>query len=640
MAKVVLKKFEARLEPTFIRGMPPSSQAEEERTPARTRRIEEFRSEPEPVVRVRRTEEVPEQPEAEEAPEEDVPEEKTPERGPAVRRLLFGRKKKEAAPEQPGMIMSGLARMGRSLGIRKPVFADCWSVGTGEDLRILEKYEMPGGSVTIGLADDGEIEYNLVPKEYSYSPELTAVIGEAVDRVREDYRKNGGRMDRQSVLMRAREAICRNWPENDDVNWNLDDLCQAVYRYVLGLGVFDLLLSDDRIEDIYVDAPCDRNRIHITMNRVEGFVSHIRCRTNLIAENREVRNLISRLKKETGLPYCESSPVLETDMDDGNARATVVGYPMSPNGDSVAIRKHSADPWTLTKLIGNGTMDRETAGLLSFLVDNRSSFMVCGARGAGKSSLLSAMMFEFPLAQRILTIEDTMELPARQMRGLGYKVQTMLIDDRMNGDARSRADDALRVSLRLGESAIILGEVRGEEATTLYQSMRTGKAGSSIMGTMHGDSARSVYERVVHDMGISPEAFMATDFLVTLGMVKERGGVLQNRAVTEFVCTTGVPGEFKDIRKGDALMSSPAMTRIMSSCGLTEQDVRDEIRMRTEMRGFLADAAAQYGDSFYGPEWIIMANDHLSKQLSAGCTDCDEIVGSFKRRVLQKAGVA
>ena len=300
----------------------------------------------------------------------------------------------------------------KGTGMTKPVYADCWTVGRREDLRILERYTMPLGDVTIGVADDGEIEYNLLPKDYGYGRELTDAVGGAIESVRDGYRKKGGNMDRQSVNLAAREVLCRTCPESDDVNWTMDDLCGTVYRYTLGLGIFDILLCDDRIEDIYVDAPCERNRIHITMNRVEGFNSHIRCRTNLIAEPREIRNLIGRLKKETGLPYCESSPVLETDMADGSARVTVVGYPMSPNGDSVAIRKHSAVPWTLTRLVANGTVTPYQAGLLSFMVANRSTFIVAGARGAGKSSLLSAMMFEFPLSQRILTIEDTMELPS------------------------------------------------------------------------------------------------------------------------------------------------------------------------------------------------------------------------------------
>ena len=267
----------------------------------------------------------------------------------------------------------------------KPAFADCWMVGSKDSLKVIESYSMPGGDVVIGIADDGEIEYNLTPRDYSYSKGLSEILGNTIDGIREEYRKKGGNLDRQSVMMSAKDRICKSWDENMDVNWSMNGLCEAAYRYVLGLGIFEILMSDERIEDIYVDAPCDRSRVHITMNRVEGFNNHIRCRTNLILEQREVKNLISRLKKETGLPFCESSPVLETDMCDGCARVTVVGYPLSPNGDSVAIRKHSTSPWTLTKLIANGTIDPETAGMLSFLVENRSTIIVCGARGAGKS---------------------------------------------------------------------------------------------------------------------------------------------------------------------------------------------------------------------------------------------------------------
>ena len=326
--------------------------------------------------------------------------------------VLF--RKKTVTAEESAVPSERFDRISAALtreSMKKPVYADCWTVGSRESLRVLESYTMPLGDVTIGIADDGEMEYNLTPKDYGYGRELTEAIGSTIDAVRDRYRKKGGNMDRQSVYATAREELCKLHQECDDINWTMDDLCKSVYRYTLGLGIFDILLCDDRIEDVYVDAPCDRNRIHITMNRVEGFNTHVRCRTNLIAETREIRNLISRLKKETGLSYCESSPVLETDMCDGNARVTVVGYPMSPNGDSVAIRKHATNPWTLTRLINNGTITPYQAGLLSFLVANRSTFIIAGARGAGKSSLLSAMMFELGVSQRILAIEDTIELP-------------------------------------------------------------------------------------------------------------------------------------------------------------------------------------------------------------------------------------
>ncbi|MBE6525454.1 MAG: type IV secretion system protein VirB11 [Thermoplasmata archaeon] len=526
--------------------------------------------------------------------------------------------------------------MSRYHGMVKPTFSDCWMVGSRDLLEVIETYSMPDGDVCIGITEDGELEYNLIPKEYTYGRKVTEALNSAVNAVRDEYRKNGGIMDGRSVVLSSRNHLCMSVPEDDQINWSMNDLCESVHRYVLGLGIFDILLSDDRIEDIYVDAPCDRNRVHITMNKVDGFNSHIRCRTNLIVENREVKNLISRLKKESGLPYSESNPILETDMFDGLARATVVGYPMSPNGDSVAIRKHSITPWTLTRLINNGTITAKEAGLLSFLVENRSSFIICGSRGAGKSSMLSALMFEFPLSQRILTIEDTMELPAKSMRNLGYKVQSMLVDERMDGDFKSRSDEALRVSLRLGESAIILGEVRGEEARTLYQSMRTGKAGSSIMGTMHGDSAKSVYDRVVHDMGISPEAFMATDFLLTMGLVKERGEQKQSRSLVEMVSTSSDPGRFIDITTAKGLKDSPSIKRIRNSLGIRDKDVSEEISIRGEMRQILSDLATENSEKYLGPEWIIFANDFLSRKLKDGITGRNAIIGEFREAVLRE----
>lgn len=348
-----------------------------------------------------------------------------------------------------------------------------------------------------------------------------------------------------------------------------------------------------------------------------------------MVDRKEVMNLINVLKRDSGLPFCESNPILETNVKGYDARATVVGYPMSPNGDAVSIRKRSTRPWTLTRMIANGTIDARTAGLLSFLVDNRATFLVCGPRGAGKSSLLSALMFEFPLSQRILTIEDTMELPGETMRRMGYKVQSMLIDDRMDGDELSRADEALRVSLRMGESAIVVGEVRGDEARTLYQSMRTGRAGSSIMGTIHGDSARSVYERVVHDMGIAPEAFMATEVMLTLGTVRERKTGNNIRRLNEMVAVGEHPGEFLDISNNESLFDTPAMRRILSTSQLSKSEAIKEIRARGMIRAFLAEIGNKQGEIYHGPEWVSMSNDHISKL--RGKT-AEEMLSSFRSK--------
>jgi flagellar protein FlaI len=202
----------------------------------------------------------------------------------------------------------------------------------------------------------------------------------------------------------------------------------------------------------------------------------------------------------------------------------------------------------------------------------------------------------------------------------------------MDGDANKRADEALRVSLRLGESAIVLGEVRGDETRTLYQSMRTGRAGSSIMGTIHGDSSKTVYERVVHDLQIAPEAFMATDFLITMGTVRLRGSDKQTRMVSEMVSTSEKIGSFIDITADTGLFRSPAIKRIMKSTGMTKKDIIEEIGIRAEMRSFLAEMAQSHGVGFYGAEWIALANDHLGKCISSGTMEKDEVMDSFRNR--------
>ncbi len=301
----------------------------------------------------------------------------------------------------------------------KPSYTDCWVMNQTDSVRTIATYRTKYCGITIGACPDGEMEYYMLPLEYAYPDGLSAIVLRIIDRIRSDYRANGGRLDRDTVTgltrglvveeLSAIEEVCG--PEID-AEGLIDDICSIAYRYSVGAGIFEILLTDQHIEDVYIDAPCNKNRIYVTLNGVEGLNSHIRCRTNLMVEEKEVLNLINILKRESGLRFSQSNPVLETDFPEFDARATVIGYPMSPEGNAVAIRKHSIRPWTLSRLVFNGTVDPKAAGILSFLVDNRSTFLICGPRGAGKSSLLSALMFEFPKEQRILTIEDTMELPS------------------------------------------------------------------------------------------------------------------------------------------------------------------------------------------------------------------------------------
>lgn len=499
----------------------------------------------------------------------------------------------------------------------KPSYAGCWMTAAPGEMERIVSYMTDQSSVLIGTIPGGEVEYNVTPREYAYPDGLNAVVADVIDGIREWHMDSGGTLNRDAVMGMARSLLTDRHREVEEAcgPGNLDsvigDICAIAYRHSVGPGIFDTLLSDPHIEDVYVDAPCDRSRVHVTLNGITGLNSHMRCRTNLMVEDREIWNLVNILKRESGLRFCHSDPVLETDFREMDARVTVVGYPLSPNGNAVAIRKRSSRPWTLSRLIANGTVDPRTAGILSFLVNSRATILICGARGSGKSSLLSALMFEFPLNQRILTIEDTVELPGDTMRRLGYKVQTILVDDRGGEEQLAKSNEALRLSLRMGESAIVLGEVRGEEARTLYQSMRAGRAGSAIMGTVHGDSADSVYKRMVYDIGVPPEAFMATDVVVTLGTVRDRMTGNLIRRVNEVVATGERPGEFVDLSGQDALFGSPVVRRAMQSLQIGRKEAAKEVRARSMLRMHLAELGKD-DERFLGPEWILAANDTVS----------------------------
>lgn len=539
-------------------------------------------------------------------------------------------------PQGPPSDFAGRFATLVSMDVRsKPSYTDCWIAGSSDGLRPLASYVTPQGSVLVGVTEDGEVEYNVTPREYAYPDGLNSIVMDVIGDIRESHLSRGGPLDRDSVMGMARSSLTDRWEDVERVcgpsglEEVVEDICAIAYRHSVGAGIFDVLLADPHIEDVYVDAPCDANRVHVTVNGISGLNSHMRCRTNLMVEGREVDNLVNILKRESGLRFCHSDPVLETDFRDYDARVTVIGYPLSPDGNAVAIRKHSVRPWTLSRLVSNGTVDPKTAGILSFLVNSRATILICGARGAGKSSLLSALMFEFPVDQRILTIEDTMELPGAAMRRLGYKVQSILVDERMGGDQLSRSDEALRVSLRMGESAIVLGEVRGEEAKTLYQSMRAGRAGSAIMGTVHGDSADSVFKRMVYDIGVPEEAFMATDVVVTLGTVRDRRTGNLIRRVNEIVATGERPGEFVDISDTSAMLSAPVIRRAMQSSQSTAREASKDIRARSMLRSHLAGLGAE-DERFLGPEWILAANDAVSRMRKDETAEA--VLEEFRRR--------
>jgi len=141
-------------------------------------------------------------------------------------------------------------------------------------------------------------------------------------------------------------------------------------------------------------------------------------------------------------------------------------------------------------------------------------------------------MVEIMRRYRIITIEDTLELPVKQLRQLGYNIQQMKVASALGAkNTEMDASDGIRSTLRLGDSALFVGEVRSGEAKALYEAMRVGAAANVVAGTIHGDSPYGIFDRVVNDIGVPKTSFKATDIIVIANPIRSADGLHKYRRV-------------------------------------------------------------------------------------------------------------
>jgi len=185
-------------------------------------------------------------------------------------------------------------------------------------------------------------------------------------------------------------------------------------------------------------------------------------------------------------------------------------------------------------IIKNKMLNSFSAGLMSFLIDGSRTILVAGTRSSGKTSLLGSLMLEIMSKYRIITIEDTPELAVDAMRKLKYDILRMKVRSALTQTTNEiSADDGIRTSLRLGDSCLIIGEVRSQEARALYEAMRIGALANVVAGTIHGASPYAVFDRVVNDLQVPVTSFKATDCIIVANPVKTPDGLHSNRRVLQ-----------------------------------------------------------------------------------------------------------
>lgn len=310
----------------------------------------------------------------------------------------------------------------------------------------------------------------------------------------------------------------------------IEKLAEILTRYTAGLGVIELLLADDKIQDIFINSPLGNIPIYINHQDFEE------CETNLVPTVQDGDRWATRFKLLSGRPLDEANPVLDTELivPGGIARVAAINPRLSPDGLAFALRRHRFRPWTFPLFIKEKMFNPLFGGLLWFMASYGRTLLVAGTRGSGKTSLLGSIMLQILPYYRICISEDTLELPAEALKNLGYNIQRLKSRSVITRvELELPAEEVLRTALRLGDSCLFIGEVRSVEAKALYEAMRIGALANVVAGTVHGESAYGVFDRVVNDLGVPPTSFKATDLVVICNKLRTSDGLHTFRRVTE-----------------------------------------------------------------------------------------------------------
>ncbi|MHA7859782.1 CpaF family protein [Tessaracoccus sp. Y36] len=257
-------------------------------------------------------------------------------------------------------------------------------------------------------------------------------------------------------------------------------LMREVEADVLGLGPLEPLLSDSTVTEIMVNGP---DSVYVER---KGRLT----RTDVFFDGEpHLRRIIERIVTRVGRRIDESSPLVDARLEDGS-RVNAIIPPLAVSGSTLTIRKFSRDALSVLDLERFGTMTPEMAELLRACVEARLNILVSGGTGTGKTTLLNVLSSFIPGDERIISIEDSVELQLQQDHVIQLESRPANIEGR--GEITIR--ELVRNSLRMRPDRIVVGEVRGAEALDMLQAMNTGHDGS--LSTVHANSPRDCLARL------------------------------------------------------------------------------------------------------------------------------------------------
>lgn len=411
-----------------------------------------------------------------------------------------------------------------------------------KDSEIIDQYEISNKDYDKSLVTLFKIEgepklmYHLSPPENNLSEDQGELLNLARRVLIEHQPKAEEFTDTErvrQVFFNIAKDLIRDLAQSKSIRIDYEDLNKLaviLVRHTIGFGLIEVLLQDKKIQDISLNAPISQIPIFVRHQEYDE------CFSNILPSQEDANSWAAKFRLISGRPLDEANPILDTQLGIGDLRARIatIQQPLSPDGIAYAIRRHREEPWTLPLFVQNKMINSFTAGLLSFLIDGSRTLLVAGTRSSGKTSLLGSLMLEIIPKYRIIVIEDSLELPVESLRTLKYDILRMKVRSALlKTGTEVSADEGIRTSLRLGDSSLIIGEVRSVEAQALYEAMRVGALANVVAGTIHGASPYGVFDRVVNDLKVPATSFKATDVIMVANPIKTPDGLHQQKRLVQ-----------------------------------------------------------------------------------------------------------
>ena len=374
--------------------------------------------------------------------------------------------------------------------------------------------------------------------------------------------------------------LANNSQNNTISNEYLDNLTRKLFQDLVGYGEIDPLIRDDNLEEIMVigiDKPV------FVYHREYGMM-----KTNILFKDAgEVMNLIDSIARQINRRIDQESPILDGRLPDGS-RVNATIPPISADGPSMTIRKFKRDPLTIIDLINSKTISVELAAFFWLCFDGlgvkSANAIISGGTSSGKTTTLNALSSFINPKERIITIEDTLELQIPHEHVIRMETRPPNVENR----GELTMNDLVKNSLRQRPDRIIVGEVRGSEAITLFTALNTGHSG---FGTLHSNDARETITRLTNaPMSVPNIMISAIDFIIMQNRIYRPDGV-SFRRISEVAEVSGIEEGVIQLNKifewdpqSDTIknvgITSKTLTEIANVSGNSLNSLYDEIKNR------------------------------------------------------------